>query len=129
LKIVSISGALSIVYFMIGLWLLDRAGHVERLLVATTGGEFALVVNKVLSQHFVAGKDMIASPNENVLKAVVAMNFVLSFSFTIIGIITWVYVPRPVVLHNDRRHRFNKFFDIFSTGISARDNSRSTSSD
>ena len=92
LKIVGISGALSIVYCMIGLWLLDRVGRVKPLLVATTGCAFALLVNAILSQYFVAGKDMTASTNENALRAMVAMNFVFSFFFTMIGIITWVYV-------------------------------------
>jgi hypothetical protein len=50
------------------------------------------LVNAILSQYFVAGKDMTASTNENALRAMVAMNFVFSFFFTMIGIITWVYV-------------------------------------
>ena len=93
LKIVGISGALSIVYCTIGLWLLDKVGRVKPLIIATSGCAFALLVNAVLSQYFVAGKDLTSGGNENALRAMVAMNFVFSFFFTMIGIITWVYVP------------------------------------
>ena len=92
LKIVGISGALSIIYCMIGLYILDRVGRVKPLLVATTGCALALLVNAILSQYYVAGKDLAAGSNENALRAMVAMNFVFSFFFTMIGIITWVYV-------------------------------------
>ncbi|KAK3072855.1 hypothetical protein LTR53_006041 [Teratosphaeriaceae sp. CCFEE 6253] len=112
LKIVGISGALSIIYCVIGLWLLDRVGRVKPMIVATTGCGLALLVNSVLSQYYVAGdKATGADPNENALRAMVAMNFVFSFFFTMIGIITWVYPA-----------------EIFSTEIRARGNSLSTMS-
>jgi MFS family permease len=90
LKIIGISGSLSIVYCAVGLWLLDRIGRVKPLIFSATGCGLALVVNAVLSQYFVAdatGHDA----NENALRAMVAMNFVFSFFFTMTGIISWVY--------------------------------------
>jgi hypothetical protein len=102
------------------------------LLVATTGCAFALLVNAVLSQYFVAGKDTTASTNENALRAMVAMNFVFSFFFTMIGIITWVCVliflwccrgPERLLTS------FNRYpAEIFSTETRARGNSLSTTS-
>lgn len=92
LKIVGISGALSIVYCAIGLWILDRVGRVKPLMVASTGCAIALLVNSVLSQYHVADRDGAGNSDKNALRAMVAMNFVFSFFFTMIGIITWVYV-------------------------------------
>ncbi|KAK4956668.1 hypothetical protein LTR10_006195 [Elasticomyces elasticus] len=111
LKIVGISGALSIVYCVIGLWLLDRVGRIKPMIVATAGCALALLVNSVLSQYYVAGNKETMNPNGNALRAMVAMNFVFSFFFTMIGIITWVYPA-----------------EIFSTEIRARGNSLSTMS-
>ncbi|KAK5714929.1 hypothetical protein LTR15_010345 [Elasticomyces elasticus] len=111
LKIVGISGALSIVYCVIGLWLLDRVGRIKPMIVATAGCALALLVNSVLSQYYVAGNEETTNPNGNALRAMVAMNFVFSFFFTMIGIITWVYPA-----------------EIFSTEIRARGNSLSTMS-
>jgi MFS family permease len=45
LMIIGISGALSIVYCTIGLWLLDRVGRVKPLIVGAGGCALALVVN------------------------------------------------------------------------------------
>lgn len=95
LKIVGISGALSIVYCATGLWLLDRVGRVKPLMVASAGCALSLLVNAVLSQYYVANHHGVDGSNENALRAMVAMNFVFSFFFTMIGIITWVYVYRP----------------------------------
>jgi len=92
LKIVGISGALSIVYCAIGLWLLDRVGRIKPMMVASGGCALALMVNAVLSQYYVANSDQALSKDGNALRAMVAMNFVFSFFFTMIGIITWVYV-------------------------------------
>jgi len=109
LKIVGISGALSIVYCAIGLWLLDRVGRIKPMMVASGGCALALMVNAVLSQYYVANSDQALSKDGNALRAMVAMNFVFSFFFTMIGIITWVYPA-----------------EIFSTEIRARGNSLST---
>lgn len=101
LQIVGISGALSIVWCAVGLWLLDRIGRVKPLMVASTGCALALLVNAVLSQYYVASSDGATSSNGNALRAMVAMNFVFSFFFTMIGIITWVYVRPPAFLSDD----------------------------
>jgi len=84
LMIIGISGALSIVYCTIGLWLLDRVGRVKPLIVSAGGCALALVVNAALSQHLNG-----AGPNQ--LRAMVAMNFVFSLFYTPMGIISWVY--------------------------------------
>ena len=57
----------------------------------------ALLVNSVLSKFYVLSNN--PSPNENALRAMVAMNFVFSFFFTMIGVISWVY-PAEVCLSN-----------------------------
>ncbi|KAF8857187.1 general substrate transporter [Acephala macrosclerotiorum] len=84
LMIIGISGALSIVYCTIGLWLLDRVGRVKPLIISAGGCALALVVNAALSQHLVGA-------GANQLRAMVAMNFVFSFFYTPMGIISWVY--------------------------------------
>ena len=112
LKIIGISGSLSIVWCAIGLFLLDKVGRVKPMIVATTGCALALLVNAVLSQYYVADKEVTgidASSNGNALRAMVAMNFVFSFFFTMIGIITWVYPA-----------------EVFPTEVRARGNSLST---
>ena len=78
LMIIGISGALSIVYCTIGLYLLDRVGRVKPLIVSAGGCALALVVNAALSQH-------IAGANANHLRAMVAMNFVFSLLYTPMG--------------------------------------------
>ncbi|PSN68777.1 general substrate transporter [Corynespora cassiicola Philippines] len=84
LLIVGISGALSIVYATIGLWLLDRVGRVKPLLVSAAGLASALLVNAVQGQYF-------NQSNINQLRSMVAMNFVFSLFYTPLGIISWVY--------------------------------------
>jgi len=84
LMIIGISGALSIVYCTIGLWLLERVGCVKPLIISAAGCALALVVNAALSQHLTE-----ASPAQ--LRAMVAMNFVFSLFYTPTGIISWVY--------------------------------------
>jgi MFS family permease len=82
--IIGISGALSVIYCTIGLWLLDRVGRVKPLIVSAAGCAFALVVNAALSQH-------LAGATSSQLRAMVAMNFVFSLFYTPMGIISWVY--------------------------------------
>lgn len=89
LKIIGISGSLSIVYCVIGLWLLDRIGRIKPLVVSAGGMASALLVNSVLSKFYVLADN--PSPDSNALRAMVAMNFVFSFFYTMIGIISWVY--------------------------------------
>ncbi|KAE8143452.1 sugar transporter [Aspergillus pseudotamarii] len=107
LKIIGISGSLSIVYCVIGLWLLDRIGRIKPLVVSAGGMASALLVNSILSKFYVLADD--PSPNSNALRAMVAMNFVFSFFYTMIGIISWVYPA-----------------EIFPVEIRARGNSLST---
>ncbi|PVH74647.1 MFS sugar transporter, partial [Cadophora sp. DSE1049] len=102
LMIIGISGALSIVYCTIGLWLLDRVGRVKPLIISAAGCALALVVNAALSQH-------LESASANQLRAMVAMNFVFSFFYTPTGIISWVYPA-----------------EIFPVDIRAKGNSLST---
>jgi sugar porter (SP) family MFS transporter len=84
LMIIGISGALSIVYCTVGLWLLEKAGRVKPLIVSAAGLAAALLVNAVQGQYFGAG-------NGNQLRSMVAMNFVFSLFYTPLGIISWVY--------------------------------------
>lgn len=95
LMIIGISGALSIVYCTIGLWLLDRVGRVKPLIVSAAGLGLCLVVNAALSQH-------LDPNNANLLRAMVAMNFVFSLFYTPLGIISWVYPAEifPVEIRN-----------------------------
>ncbi|KAH6695351.1 general substrate transporter [Plectosphaerella plurivora] len=84
LMIIGISGALSIVYCTIGLWMLDKVGRVKPLIVSAIGLASALLVNAVQAQHL--------DPNNgNQLRSMVAMNFVFSLFYTPLGIISWVY--------------------------------------
>ncbi|KAF6814792.1 High-affinity glucose transporter 5 [Colletotrichum musicola] len=84
LMIIGISGALSIVYCTIGLWLLDRVGRVKPLIVSAAGLAASLLVNAVQTQYFNAN-------NANQLRSMVAMNFVFNMFYTPLGIISWVY--------------------------------------
>ena len=82
--IIGISGSLSIVYCTIGLWALERFGRVKPLIVSAAGLGAALVCNAAMSQTL--------NPNDgNMLRAMVAMNFVFSLFYTPLGIISWVY--------------------------------------
>lgn len=82
--IIGISGALSIVYCTIGLWLLDRVGRVKPLIVSAAGLGASLLVNAVQAQY-------INENNANQLRSMVAMNFVFNMFYTPLGIISWVY--------------------------------------
>jgi MFS family permease len=84
LKIVGISGSLSIVWATLGLAYLDRIGRIKPLIFSAVGMGCALVVNAAMSQHF-------DPSNTNQLRAMVAMNFVFSLFFTMTGIVSWVY--------------------------------------
>ncbi|KAJ0331410.1 hypothetical protein COL922a_012006 [Colletotrichum nupharicola] len=84
LMIIGISGALSIVYCTIGLWLLDRVGRVKLLIVSAAGLGASLLVNAVQAQY-------INENNTNQLRSMVAMNFVFNMFYTPLGIISWVY--------------------------------------
>lgn len=95
LMIIGISGALSIVYATICLWALDKVGRVKPLIMSAMGCGLALVVNAALSQHWDAS-------NANLLRAMVAMNFVFSLFYTPLGVISWVYPAEifPVDIRN-----------------------------
>ncbi|KAJ5739389.1 hypothetical protein N7533_012173 [Penicillium manginii] len=95
LMIIGISGALSIVYCTGGLWALERVGRIKPLIVGSVGMALALVVNAAMSQHY-------DESNTNQLRAMVAMNFVFSFFYTFVGIISWVYPAEifPVDIRN-----------------------------
>lgn len=82
--IVGISGALSIVYCTIGLWLLDRVGRVKPLMVSAAGLAAAVLVTSVQAQY-------LNLDNQPQLRSMVAMNFVFSLFYTPLGIISWVY--------------------------------------
>lgn len=82
--IIGISGALSIVYCTIGLWMLDKVGRVRPLLVSAVGLGAALLVNAVQAQY-------LDPDNTNQLRSMVAMNFIFSLFYTPLGIISWVY--------------------------------------
>lgn len=87
LMIIGISGALSIVYCSIGLYLVDKVGRVKPLFVSAIFLGAALLVNAVQAQYM-------DQSNENQLRSMVAMNFVFSLFYTPVGIISWVR-PSP----------------------------------
>jgi len=84
--IVGISGALSIIYCTIGLYILDKIGRVKPLIASAVGCGLSLLVNAILSQYYVAAAGT-ESANGNALRAMVAMNFVFSLFFTFI--VSW----------------------------------------
>ena len=84
LMIIGISGALSIIYCTIGLWMLDKVGRIKPLIVSAAGLAAALLINAVQAQYFNA-------ENGNQLRSMVAMNFLFSLFYTPLGIISWVY--------------------------------------
>lgn len=84
LQIVGIAGALSIVYCAIGLWLLDRVGRVKPMIVSSVGCALALCVNATLAKYYVVADDG-QTTNANALRSMVAMYFVFSLSYTMIG--------------------------------------------
>ena len=65
LKIIGVSGSLSIVYCVLGLWLLDKIGRTKPLMVSALGMASALLVNSILSKYFVVNDN--PNPNENAL--------------------------------------------------------------
>ncbi|KAJ5407920.1 hypothetical protein N7509_001803 [Penicillium cosmopolitanum] len=95
LMIIGISGALSIVWCTGGLWALERVGRIKPLIIGSVGMALALVANAAMSQHY-------DESNNNQLRAMVAMNFVFSFFYTFVGIISWVYPAEifPVDIRN-----------------------------
>ncbi|KAL2825742.1 general substrate transporter [Aspergillus cavernicola] len=84
LMIIGISGALSIVYCSIGLYLVDRVGRIKPLIVSAFFLSASLLVNAVQAQYM-------DQQNTNQLRSMVAMNFVFSLFYTPLGIISWVY--------------------------------------
>ncbi|KAB8073476.1 general substrate transporter [Aspergillus leporis] len=84
LMIIGISGALSVAYCTIGLYILDKVGRIKPLLVSAAGLAAALLVNAVQAQY-------LNTTNTIQLRSMVAMNFVFSLFYTPLGIISWVY--------------------------------------
>ncbi|KAE8366020.1 general substrate transporter [Aspergillus caelatus] len=84
LLIIGINGALAIVYCTIGLGLLDRVGRIKPLMASAGGTATALLINAVQGQYF-------NPENANQMRSMVAMNFLFSFFYTPLGIISWVY--------------------------------------
>lgn len=84
LLIIGISGALSIVYCTIMLLVLDKIGRVKPLIVSAGVMSAALLVNAVLGQY-------LDGATSGHLRAMIAMNFVFSFAYTPLGVISWVY--------------------------------------
>lgn len=83
LMIIGISGALSIVYCSIGLYMIDKIGRIKPLIVSAAMLGAALLVNAVQAQYL--------NPNNGAqLRSMVAMNFVFSLFYTPLGIISWV---------------------------------------
>lgn len=81
--ITGISGALSVIYCTIALLVIDKIGRIRPLIIGSVGMACALLANATMGQY-------INPNNGNQLRAMVAMNFVFSLSFTPVGIISWV---------------------------------------
>lgn len=94
LLIIGIQGGLAIVWCTIALALLDKVGRVKPLIVSAAGLGAALLVNAVQAQYLNVS-------NGNQLRSMVAMNFVFSFFYTPLGIISWVY-PGKLMFIVDR---------------------------
>lgn len=90
LMIIGISGSLSIVYCVFGLYFLERIGRIKPMIFSAIGCALCLLVNAVLSQFYV-NNNGVENTNHTALRAMVAMNLVFSLFFTFTGIITWVY--------------------------------------
>ncbi|KAI9488488.1 general substrate transporter [Zychaea mexicana] len=101
LMIIGISGALSIVWCTIGLWLSESIGRVKPLIIACYGMACCLLINAVLSQTVVAA----GTTNHNALRASVSMNFLISFFFTPLGINSWIYPAE--IFNTETRARGN----------------------
>ncbi|KAH7378469.1 general substrate transporter [Phaeosphaeria sp. MPI-PUGE-AT-0046c] len=84
LLIIGIQGGLAIVWCTIALALLDKVGRIKPLVVSAAGLGAALLVNAVQGQYLNIN-------NGAQLRSMVAMNFVFSFFYTPLGIISWVY--------------------------------------
>jgi hypothetical protein len=91
LKIIGISGSLSLLWTTSGLLSLDRVGRVKPLIFSASGMAAALIVNSVMAKFYVLADN--PNPNHDALRGMVAMNFVFSLFFTYVGIISWVYPP------------------------------------
>jgi uncharacterized membrane protein len=91
--IIGISGALSIVYCSIGLYMIDKVGRIKPLIVSAGMLAAALLVNAVQAQYMNLN-------NGNQLRSMVAMNFVFSLFYTPLGIISWVRVSCMEAHHN-----------------------------
>ncbi|KAF7190443.1 MFS glucose transporter mfs1 [Pseudocercospora fuligena] len=63
---------------------LDKTGRIKPLILSAVGLAGALIANAVMAGYINPG-------NENMLRAMVAMNFVFSLFYTPLGIISWVY--------------------------------------
>jgi len=87
LRIIGISGTLSIIYCTIMLLVVDKVGRIPPLIISTGGCAAALLVNAVLGQTLYGP----GTNNQNALRAGIAMNFVFSLFFTPLGVISWVY--------------------------------------
>ncbi|KAK9796954.1 putative Major facilitator superfamily (MFS) profile domain-containing protein [Seiridium cardinale] len=106
LMIIGISGALSIVYCTIGLWLLDKVGRVKPLIASAAGLGAALLVNAVQAQY-------VHPDNHNQLHSMVAMSFVFSLFYTPLGIIMGISdrdLPCRSTSLKQRHHDLNQLF-------------------
>jgi hypothetical protein len=84
LLIIDTNGVLAIVYCTTGLALLDRVGRIKPLIVSAAGLATALLINAIQGQYF-------NTDNAAQMRSMAAMNFLFSFFYTPLGIISWVY--------------------------------------
>jgi hypothetical protein len=104
--IIGISGALSIVYCSIGLYMIDKIGRIKPLIVSAAFLAAALLVNAVQAQY-------INPNNGNQLRSMVAMNFVFSLFYTPLGIISWVNPPPTdyiAICHNNNEENLTNCY-------------------
>ena len=66
LKIIGISGSLSLLWTTSGLLSLDRVGRIKPLIFSATGMAAALIVNSVMAKFFVVANN--PDPNQNALR-------------------------------------------------------------
>ena len=86
--ITGINGTTGIIENTLLLLVVDRVGRIWPLTIGAFGMSACMLVNAILNRYFPAGA---AHPNDNALRAQVAMNFVFQLAFQSLGSISWIY--------------------------------------
>ncbi|KAF2191610.1 general substrate transporter [Zopfia rhizophila CBS 207.26] len=88
LMITGINGTTGIIENTLILLIIDRIGRIWPITIGAFGMAACMLVNAVLNKRFPADA---ANPNDDALRAQVAMNFVFQLAFQSLGCISWIY--------------------------------------